>query len=442
MQRNDNNRIFSNGLLPEGLRRMSEKYSRADKHGVATDLSNGVRLLVRAAWDGSMCQGVLTSKIPLATAIRNITAELDAAAMAFIASVPAEISAIVGAGNFDAAQLTQDVVLAFTNLKNLTFDGMRTLDYDNIQGALTKNEDKWRFGPLKPEVFVVQQFCLRMVQFAESFRQRTGARIDELVPVQAVPLSRTVSNNRSRPAAASVLSPSREKRMNYELSERIVGSPQWPMSIDDGNHNWAQLFGPRNGDDDDEHWLTPRMAAKIHHTAVCDGEGLLDDWGIGGSAPRLPKIARPFFRKSQSWRLALRDCYVRIAMRLQNGLPPSPNCTGEELVFHNIMYRVPDAYDEIEEELSALPEYQNDDDYTMVQEMAVQDEDVLMLYEANDPGYSDDEDINVDVDNSILGPESVASFMLGSGGGMTRTANLHPKDWFLAFKNNQFRNHL
>jgi hypothetical protein len=424
------------GPLPEGLKRLHERFSRADEKGVAPDLAEGVRMLVKSAWDGTMLTAgrtasIATEKIPLAEAIKRSTAELDASAMAFMASVSAEADAVLGAGVFDSTLLTKDVVLAFDNLKKLAFEKMRTVDYDNIQGALTKHEDRWRSGPHKTEVFVIQQFCLRMVELIESLRHRTGRRFDEIG--DSVPPS--------QPAAAVPDAPTPSTVLSYENSERIVGGRQWPGCIID-SPQWVRLFGygstANRGCADP--WLTPRMAMRIHHVAFVDGQGLFDDFDQGSSChPRLPKVARPFFQKSKTWRLAFRDCYARIAMRLQKGLPPKPNCTGEEMAFHNIMYMVPDA---VEIELDLLPKYRSDDDIERVKDNVLDDDDLMMLFDANDRGYDSDDEDEPSVDNPILGPGSLASFMLGSGGVMTRAANLHPKDWFIAFRNDEFRNHL
>mmetsp|Transcript_42218 Transcript_42218/g.47013 ORF Transcript_42218/g.47013 Transcript_42218/m.47013 type:complete len:251 (+) Transcript_42218:56-808(+) len=199
-------------------------------------------------------------------------------------------------------------------------------------------------------------------------------------------------------------------------------------------------------DEDEDIWLTPRMAAKIHNQAIVVGDIMFDDdLSSKSSHPRLPKIARPFFQKSEVWRLSFRDCYFRIAMRLQKGLPPQPNCTGEEMAFHNIMDGVPDIEEHFEdnEDFQALPKYHNDDDYFTVRDCAIQDEDVLELFDPGDGGHDDtDDEDNSNVDNPILGPGSKASFMLGSGGAMMRTANLHPNTWFLAFRKDRFRDHI
>ena len=237
--------------------------------------------------------------------------------------------------------------------------------------------------------------------------------------------------------------------MNYESSERIVKGRRWPECIDNTNPDWVQLFGKKNTVNGP--LLTPRMAMKIHYTATSYAENLVEDIDF---YPRLPKVARPFFNQSKKWRLAFRDCYARIGLRLQKGLDPSPNCTGEEMAFHNIMYLATDAEDGLfgDPVYHALPEYPNDDNYDDILENAVDDLDVLDLFGPNDRGYdspegyddssssSDGED-EPNVDNPVLGHGSMASSMLGSGGAMMRTANLHPKDWFLAFRGDRFRDH-
>ncbi|EJK59808.1 hypothetical protein THAOC_19926, partial [Thalassiosira oceanica] len=103
----------------------------------------------------------------------------------------------------------------------------------------------------------------------------------------------------------------------------------------------------------------------------------------------------------------------------------------------------PDAEEDLDlvELLEKLPTFQNDDEYRDVESRAVEDEDVLYLYEDGDTGYSfsDDEE---DVDNPVLGPGSMAEFALGPQGGRMGITNLHPRDWFLAFRESNFRNHI
>ena len=239
------------------------------------------------------------------------------------------------------------------------------------------------------------------------------------------------------------------KALSYNTAAaRIYGTDKYPACVN-GNYDWANLFGRKrvsndddDDDDDDGPWLTPRMAARIHFTALMLATVMLDhdddDDGDGINAPRLPRIARPFFKNSNEWRLSFRDCYVRIAMRLQKGLPPKPNCTGEELAFHNIMDEA--RYTDMMEEDDELPTFPNDDDYETVRENAVQDDDVLDLYEKGDNGYSDSDEDETRVDNPVHGKK--VSFMLGAGGDRMGAVYLHPGEWFIAFKDKHFTNHL
>ena len=275
------------------------------------------------------------------------------------------------------------------------------------------------------------------------------------------------------------------KSLSYNSAEcRIHSTDKYPACVS-GNFDWANLFKPHakeeseeevsedddkddsddsddsdDNDGDDGPWLTPRMAARIHHVALFIADIMLEDFDDSiNSEPRLPRIARPFFKKSHEWRLSFRDCYVRVAMRLQKGLPPKPNCTGEEFAFHNIMDEAPHTpndmlmlyepdkkeinYDEVNDIdiFERLPKFPNDNDYGMVREYAVQDDDVLDLFEEGDDGFSDsDEDETTRVDNPVHGRST--SFMLGAGGNRMGAVYLHPGEWFIAFKDKHFNNHL
>lgn len=328
------------------------------------------------------------------------------------------------------------------HLKNLDFTGLGTVHYEHIQAALTTNEEAWKGGRFKDEMFIIQQFCQRIVDLLESLKQRTGHRIANDVPAvgngnaDAPPLTSTSTSTdaQSMPVGAMPRVP----RIYNAAAGRIYGGRNWPACAD-GPFDWARLFGPKVDDDDESGpWLTPRMAARLHHIAIVDGEQLLDDVYF---PPDLPRVARPFFKRSKEWRENFRECYLRIGMRLQKGLPPCPNCTGEELALHNIVHRAPDAEDGDLDLLTGLPKFPNDEDYMLVLDNAVEDMDVMMLYEDGDDGCDDDDD-EPSVDNPVLGPGSMASFMLGSGGDAMRVNNLHPSEWFHAFRDEDFRNHL
>lgn len=251
------------------------------------------------------------------------------------------------------------------------------------------------------------------------------------------------------------------KSLSYNSAAgRIYGTDKYPACVS-VRSDWARLFGAKAKEDDDNGpWLTPRMAARIHHTALFLADIMLDDVDDSVNCiPRLPRIARPFFKKSNEWRLSFLDCYVRIAMRLQKGLPPKPNCTGEELAFNNIMDAVPDTDDDMlrlyegeqyeenegdddddDDIFERLPKFPNDNQYRMVKECAVQDEDVLDMFEEGDDGYSDSDEDETRVDNPVHGKST--SFMLGAGGNRMGAVYLHPGEWFIAFKDKHFTNHL
>ena len=425
--------------VPAGLRELAQQLMDADEHGVAPDVGQNAKALIEAAWNGSLCESIVGNRITLQDAVSRTTAALDTVAMSYMSSVPAEISAVTS--GFDTAKFAADVVAAFSALKALKFDGHGSVTFDNLQAAFSKTEQTWRAGPHKNDLFVIQQFCLRIVQHINSLKQRTGKRIANDVAAFA-------SIDQQQPQYAGAAPPAPDPPRVYDASCRIKGGPYWPQCVNgplpDGQFaNWARLFQGSADDGEDGPWLTPRMAARIHHVAVVDGDTMLED--IEFMRPCLPKVARPFFKRSAVWRENFRDCYLRIAMRLQKGLPPSPNCTGEEMALHNILERAPDADDVIGDEIDMLPEYANDDDFEMVKDVAVQDEDVLMLFENGDTGgqFGEDSDDEATVDSPLLAPGSMADFMLGStASAMLRTANLHPSEWFVAFCNDNFRDHL
>ena len=108
----------------------------------------------------------------------------------------------------------------------------------------------------------------------------------------------------------------------------------WPRCVQ-SRPDFATLFGGTEG------VFSPRMAAMVYVKACFGGD--IDFRTSSGDLryleykPPLPRIARPFWKSSLRWRRNFVECYRRIACRLHKGLPPSPNCTGEEMALHNIM---------------------------------------------------------------------------------------------------------
>ena len=72
-----------------------------------------------------------------------------------------------------------------------------------------------------------------------------------------------------------------------------------------------------------------------------------------------------------------------------------------------------------------------DEDFRDVLSSLIEDEDVLMLFDDGDDGYSSDEGGGAD---DILHPRSLATEILGNLGEMANVVNLHPEEWFLTFK--------
>ena len=84
---------------------------------------------------------------------------------------------------------------------------------------------------------------------------------------------------------------------------------------------------------------------------------------------------------------------------------------------HSIIEMAPDSDDAIGDEIEALPAFPHDDDFDAGFERAIEDEDVLMLFEEGDIGRDSDSDSDgpVNVDNPVLGPGSTAAIMLQQG---------------------------
>ena len=97
--------------VPASLLQLVEQIEDADEHQVAPDLARTARALVEAAWNGSMCVGILRRMIPLADAIQRSTSALEAS-IAYITTVPVEIRAVVGDA-FNVEGFTQDNLKSF-----------------------------------------------------------------------------------------------------------------------------------------------------------------------------------------------------------------------------------------------------------------------------------------------------------------------------------------
>lgn len=365
-----------------------------------------------------------------------------------------------------------DVFRAAADLQNMQFRSFRSVEFDNLQAALSFAEDIQQRGMVVPPlgsrnaiesfvfdalvnqklelvmshqariaVTIVRKFCLRFVGFTKSLRLRTSSEI-------------------ANDTAASKRTDANHELVPQYSDESVSLAPSWPACVKvnsktEHNH-WARHFsrvpnGFYDNEDEDRFngsWLTPQMARNLHHQAciIVDTirDSLLqDDFTYDH---KFPKIATPFYKNSPLWRKAFLECHMRIAVRLSKGLFPFPNCTGEEMALHNIIDSAKaDEIDEINEIDESLVKFENDQNFDLLREKIMEDYDVLMLFEDGDDGYSinpfrQDNDDN-EGDGHIPSP-CLTNLLWGQAGEIARVVNLHPAKWFIPFKMEDYRNHL
>ncbi len=128
------------GPVPTSLQQLVGQIEDADEHQIAPDLARTMGALVEAAWNGSMCGGIIRRTIPLADAIQRSTAALDAASIAYITTVPTEIRAVVG-NAFDVAEFTQDNLKSFKviNFLHRSIPEMLPFPYSNEINSYCRN---------------------------------------------------------------------------------------------------------------------------------------------------------------------------------------------------------------------------------------------------------------------------------------------------------------
>ncbi|KAF6257477.1 hypothetical protein COO60DRAFT_1524008 [Scenedesmus sp. NREL 46B-D3] len=220
------------------------------------------------------------------------------------------------------------------------------------------------------------------------------------------------------------------------------GGPLVAWSGDDAQPDWAALFpipasrriedrpqqrrspaqqaAEDGSDEDEDFWLSPRMAYRLH-TAGC----LYVDSRCRPHAElaiaEMPPVVQPCARR-RPWMEAYTQAAMRLVARLERGLEPQPNCTAEECALHKIIEMAEaffrDGVDRQTGALDALPRSTLDEDFELVSDAAFLDNDVLMLF-----------------DMPQLADPSGLTEMMG-------TANLHPDDWFKPFKREHTSNHV
>jgi hypothetical protein len=437
------------------LQAIVRQFADADKFNIAPDISENASEMVEKAWGGWSLGEItalmddsdnaghenrphnsdgeveddgdaINTHITLVDAVQNIQPFLSSICNDYVNTVRANMARI--GVNWENDRFKRDVFRAMGELKVLQFRSFDTKDFDNIQAAMTMDRDGYLAKHTLPRaaqnaMFIIHWFCLRFVTCSNALRLRANSIIAN---------DTTTDTNQELP------------QQYYDESVSLV--PHWPGCVGvnngSGEHNhWARHFSvaPEGYyDDNDEDrfdgsWLTPQMAKNLHCQALNMAQLHLkrinESWYTG----KLPKIAIPFYKKSPMWRKAFVECHMRIAARLSNGLDPSPNCTGEEMALHNII-NMAEADDEYELDES-LVKFKNDQNFSLLRENVVEDEDVLMLFEDGDNGHSGE------VDRYTPGP-LLTNILWGDAGKIAGVANLHPADWFIPFRIDNYRNHL
>ena len=433
-------------------------------------LGNEAEQVLNAAWDGTLYETICGRQIPLLQAITTGRAALQAARDHFLVTKPAEITAALGPGAFDVAALVTDVVRAFQKLETLDVASFGQVDFNNIQAALAKHENAWRSGPHKDEVFVVQQTFLSLCNICNGLweigRVRLPVdqrRMDEHEAAEQCRLRARLGSSSTSTGARSEVPPAGQSNVPTKMPVEYgtLAQVPWPAA---GSIpvNWVEKFPLPREDDQEGRWLTPRMACMLHHAACYKSDDILFVFSSFRDTPYLPKVARPFFKKSAVWRTNFVECHKRIVCRLAKGMTPHPNCTGEEMALHNIISWARDLFGDyatgIEDELEKMPGHPSDtvDDPSqsngclldaekamrVVRDLAFEDHDVLMLFEDGDHGFDDESGDEEEDDPCKSLASARADFMLGTGGRYMGATHLHPQEWFVAFKRERIRDHM
>lgn len=184
------------------------------------------------------------------------------------------------------------------------------------------------------------------------------------------------------------------------------------------------------------------MACILFYSCLALRDLILDDPGMYEDS--LPPCARPYMRQ-QTWRNYFIECFVRIAARLSKGIAVLPNCTGEEMAVRILATFAKDFGSATVAEvygafLDKLPSHPNDSNYELLMENALEDDDLQMLFPDDD--FSDDDDEDGEFQHATT--PFVEAFMrnASSQGVPARVCHLDPRDWFEAFRLENFGNHV
>jgi hypothetical protein len=172
--------------------------------------------------------------------------------------------------------------------------------------------------------------------------------------------------------------------------------------------------------------LTPRTAAALWAVAQVHADFAYDDVQQHGDAPvtgdvtwaAFSEYPRITWTQDAVWRRQAARAFDDLTADLAAGQLPSPTCPGEEMALHLMLQSaqaaIADGWGPAPDLLAALPEHDGDYDWDMAQDVLLQDDDILSLFDEQMDGIED--------------PDSQANRDAGIG-------DYRPGAWFRTFLN-------
>ena len=147
----------------------------------AEDQVHSIKLLIKSAWDGTMCQDELGRKIPLAYAIYCLTAKLEEISKYLLANLDGkwDYFKVQFRVDLERFQMVSEATFQQLVLDELDFSGFGTSHFRLFHLALVLIQHKLTEDQLvlSDQIYVLQQFCERIVVLIASLEMLTWFRI-------------------------------------------------------------------------------------------------------------------------------------------------------------------------------------------------------------------------------------------------------------------------
>eukprot|EP00928_Gymnodinium_smaydae_P054846 TRINITY_DN38547_c0_g1_i1.p1 TRINITY_DN38547_c0_g1~~TRINITY_DN38547_c0_g1_i1.p1 ORF type:complete len:441 (+),score=59.63 TRINITY_DN38547_c0_g1_i1:66-1325(+) len=392
-------KVATNKSLAELARQF--RVAAARGHILVPDVGDASQKISKQAVDGTLLEAKLGKRIPFADAIIAALPAIEDVVKHALATYPKEVP-----HDFDTSKWKDDFVKAVEKLKEGDLRAFRTVDFENIRNALNKGEHLWHRKSYESDTVVILEFCIQVLELSAKLGLYKQAITNDLAD--------------------------KPERQRYSSPY-----PLWPHCTAN-DVDWVGLFGPepvhsQDWDDssDSGPTLTPRMACCIHRQACYEYDTLKDSEADG--CPFFQKTAKPYWEQSAAWRCSYVECYARIAMRLEKGLMPTPNCTGEEVALRNIL-NAAEGTEHDYEEYHSLPVFPNDTNFDLLREELFEDDDVNHVFRRLEKGQGN-------LDHMTL-LRRLDAYMNSDVAQMMAVGNLHPEEWFDAFYDERVNDHL